>query len=51
MLARSGVKMLNIREDSRTKKSITLIQNNDRLCCARASNYHTNKTLGKDCNK
>ena len=29
-------KLLNIAEDKRTKKSITLINNNDNMCCARA---------------
>jgi hypothetical protein len=28
--------LLNIAEDSRTKKSITQIKNKDRLCCPRA---------------
>ncbi|EEZ98755.1 hypothetical protein TcasGA2_TC001319 [Tribolium castaneum] len=52
--AGSGVKMLNIAEDSRTKKSITRINNKDRLCCPRAVivglTYQTNIILGKEFN-
>ncbi|EFA13061.1 hypothetical protein TcasGA2_TC012937 [Tribolium castaneum] len=52
--AGSGVKMLNIAEDSRTKRSITSIKNKDNLCCPRAVivglTYQTNIILGKEFN-
>jgi hypothetical protein len=34
--ATNAKRLLNIAEDSRTKKSITQIKNKDRLCCPRA---------------
>ncbi|KAJ3661574.1 hypothetical protein Zmor_005965 [Zophobas morio] len=44
--ATNAKRLLNIAEDSRTKKSITQIKNKDRLCCPRAVivglTYHTN---------
>jgi hypothetical protein len=44
--------LLNIAEDSRTKKSVTQIKNKDRLCCPRAVivglTYHTNIIFGKE---
>jgi hypothetical protein len=44
--ATNAKRLLNIAEDSRTKKSITSIKNKDNLCCLRAVivglTYHTN---------
>ncbi|KAJ3640350.1 hypothetical protein Zmor_003654 [Zophobas morio] len=52
--ATNAKRLLNITEDSRTKKSITQIKNKDRLCCPRAVivglTYHTNIILGKEYN-
>jgi hypothetical protein len=45
-------RLLNIAEDSRTKKSIIQIKNKDNLCCPRAVivglTYHTNIIFGKE---
>ncbi|CAH1372355.1 unnamed protein product [Tenebrio molitor] len=50
--ATNAKRLLNIAEDSRTKKSITPIKNKDNLCCLRAVivglTYHTNIILGKE---
>jgi hypothetical protein len=50
--ATNAKRLLNIAEDSRTKKSITPIKNKDNLCCPRAVivglTYHTNIILGRE---
>jgi hypothetical protein len=50
--ATNAKRLLNIAEDSRTKKSITSIKNKDNLCCPRAVivglTYHTNIILGRE---
>ncbi|EFA13170.1 hypothetical protein TcasGA2_TC001811 [Tribolium castaneum] len=50
--ATNAKRILNLAEDSRTKKSITSIKNKDNLCCPRAVivglTYHTNIILGKE---
>ncbi|XP_068905936.1 putative leucine-rich repeat-containing protein DDB_G0290503 isoform X1 [Tenebrio molitor] len=50
--ATNAKRLLNIAEDSRTKKSIIQIKNKDNLCCPRAVivglTYHTNIILGKE---
>jgi hypothetical protein len=50
--ATNANRILNIAEDSRTKRSIIQIKNKDNLCCPRAVivglTYHTNIILGKE---
>jgi hypothetical protein len=50
--ATNAKRLLNIAEDSRTKKSITSTKNKDNLCCPRAVivglTYHTNIILGRE---
>jgi RNase P subunit RPR2 len=50
--ATNAKRLLNIAEDSRTKKSITPIKNKDNLCCPTAVivglTYHTNIILGRE---
>jgi hypothetical protein len=50
--ASNALRILNIAEDSRTKRSIIQIKNKDNLCCPRAVivglTYHTNIILGKE---
>jgi hypothetical protein len=52
--ATNAKRLLNIAENSRTKKSIIQIKNKDRLCCPRAVivglTYHTNIVFGKEYN-
>lgn len=46
-----GSKIMNLRDDIRTKRCITLINNTDNLCCPRAIvtalTYHTNNILDR----